>query len=958
MDKLLKKMESFLSEKVKDIKKLWIYQDRIIVLDIEINNNRIAFDITPDFNAKNIKVELFCRNTSEYLSDFEKEAISFSKNRYLIFQDNIKEIELMLISITNYINKIELLGIKSLDILSDKKLVNQELNSENKEAIKIVNISNSIKYDFTITDVLKREMCIGCGACNIITDGKVKIERNSYGIFEANLNDIENLNEKDFNLANSVCPFSNKALSENQLDVPNEIYKSLPYNENIGRYDAIFTAKKQNEEELLKSSSGGMTSWLIQKLFKENKIDAVIHVGKGNNDTLFEYKISYSLQEAERSKKSAYYSISLNDVLKKVKEKNNLKYAIVGLPCMIKATRLLAEKDINIKNSIFYYLGLVCGHLKSSFFAEANAWQCGVHPEDLNSVDFRVKNKSNPASRYDFSAISKATAKTFTKKNSSLVGGSWGYGGFQPNACNYCDDVFSETADIVFADAWLNEYTQDWSGTNLVISRNQELSSFFNNGLEKNEIKVKNVTIKDAIKSQAGGLRHRKDGLKIRLYNDIQDGLKTPYKRVEPSVENIPEYRIELIKQRQKISKLSLEYFKEAKEKNDLNYFFKKIKGEIELYKNINTLNYPKVNKQKYYDIALFGWHYNRNLGGSLTVFVLHQLLKENGFSVVIVPKPGNHKITDGNKPNYQIVNKYYKYAKERPFEGLHELRNYCDTFVLASDQLWAGKWIAFKPEFEFLACGDKGVRKISVATSFGGDGKVLPFDNEKKEIVKYHLKNMDYISVREPSGVDILKSEGIHGTQILDPVFLCSDSVYKDLISQSKLEIKEEYVAGYILDFQESLINFGAVEIANKLNIKNNLFTTTMEHSKDKNKILIEKWNSLNNVNFYSYPSIAEFVHMISKASFVVTDSFHGACICVIFNTPFICAPRGSRGNSRFALFEQLGLKNRIMKREELNLDVIDEKIDWDEVNKRLEKMRENSLAWLSKAFDRYMKR
>ena len=128
MDELLNKMEFFLSEKVKDIKKLWIYQNRIIVLDIEINNNRIAFYITPDINAKNVKVELFCRNTSEYLSDFEKEAISFSKNRYLIFQDSIKEIELMVININNYINKIKLLGIKSLDILSDEKLVNQELS--------------------------------------------------------------------------------------------------------------------------------------------------------------------------------------------------------------------------------------------------------------------------------------------------------------------------------------------------------------------------------------------------------------------------------------------------------------------------------------------------------------------------------------------------------------------------------------------------------------------------------------------------------------------------------------------------------------------------------------------------------------------------------------------------------------------------------------------------------------
>lgn len=956
MDDLFKKVETLIKN-LENIKNLWIYKDKVIVLDTEINTNKIAFDITPDFKDNSLKIEMFSRNQEKSLITFEKEVISFSKYKYLIFKGQLNMLENIVEVINNYLKKLKLVNVKFQDILTDKRLVNQELKSENKELIKIRNIPNSIKYKFTIIDVLNRQMCIGCGACNIVSEGKIKIDKNNYGIYEANLKDIENLNEEDFTLANSVCPFSNMSLNENQLDVPNVFFRNLPYNENIGRYDSIFTAKKTNENELLESSSGGMTSWLIKKLFIENKIDAVIHVGKESNQNLFEYKISYSLEEAEQNKKSAYYSISLKDVLKEVKKNNTLRYAIVGLPCMIKSTRLLAQKDIKIKSNIIYYLGLVCGHLKSSFFAEANAWQCGVNPKDLKSVDFRVKNKSNPASRYDFSSVSKAE-KVFTKKSSSLIGGSWAYSGFQPNACNYCDDIFSETADIVFADAWLDEYTKDWSGTNLVVSRNQELSNLFNNGLEKNEIKIKNVTIKDAIKSQAGGLRHRKDGLKIRLYDDIQNNLKVPYKRVEPLIENIPTYRVELIKQRQKISELSLKYFKEAKEKDDLNYFLKKIKGEIELYKHINTLNYQQVKKQKFYDIALFGWHYNRNLGGSLTVFALHQFLKENGFSVVIVPKPGNHKITDGNKPNYEIVDKYYKYAKTRPFEKLHELRNYCDTFVLASDQLWAGKWIAFKPEFEFLGCGDKSVKKISVATSFGGDGKTLPFDDEKKEIVKYHLKNMDYISVREPSGVDILKSEGIEGTQILDPVFLCSDKVYKDLISQSKLQVKEEYVAGYILDFQESLINFGAVEIANKLNIKNNVFTTTMEHSKDKNKVLIVKWNSLQNINFYSYPSIAEFIDMISKASFVVTDSFHGACICVIFNKPFICAPRGSRGNSRFALFEQLGLKNRIMQREELNLDVIDKKIDWNEVNKRLEKMRENSLAWLSKAFDRYMKR
>jgi len=954
-----------IKKEIVNYEKVWIYESNIVVVDCEINKNKIAFDFLFNNDNDELKVHLFSRNKPESLSQFTDELLDVKSNKLLIFKGNKKDYKKACNTVNSFINKIkeekttqlQSNNLEFKDILSDKILKNQELKNENKIAINSFEIPDSIKYDFTIKNVLEREMCIGCGACSIVTQNKIEIKQNSYGIYEANLNDIDNLSEKDFNTANAVCPFSNVSLNENQLDVPNEIYRSLPYDNKIGRYDTIFTAKKTNEEELIQSSSGGMTSWLINKLFRENKIDAVLHVGRVDSENLFEYKISYSIEEAEQNKKSAYYSITLKDVLEKIKKETNLRYAIVGIPCMIKATRLLAEKDMKIKNSIIYYLGLVCGHLKSSFFAQSNAWQCGVNPKDLKSVDFRVKNKSNPASRYNFSAISKSSNKVSSKVNNLLVGGSWGYAGFQPNACNYCDDIFSETADVVFADAWLNEYTKDWSGTNLVISRNKELSNLFNNGLESKEIKAKNITLEDAVKSQAGGLRHRRDGLKIRLYNDINKGLKVPVKRVEASILNIPKNRIELIKQRQNISKLSLEYFKQAKEKNDLNFFLESMKGQVELYKHISKLKYPKVKKQKYYDIALFGWHYNPNLGGFLTVFAIDQFLKENGFSVVIVPKPGKHKITDGNKANYEIGNKYYKYAKQRPFEKLHELRSYCDTFVLASDQLWAGKWIEFKPEFEFLACGDKSVKKISVSTSLGGEGKKLPFDNTKKEIVKYHLKKMDYISVREPSGVDILKNEGIEATQILDPVFLCSSNIYKDLISQSKLEVKENYIAGYILDFEKSLINFGAVNIANKLNIKNNIFTTTMGDAKKRNDILIKKWNSIEDVNFYSHSSIAEFVHMISKASFVITDSFHGACICVIFNKPFICAAKASRGTSRFELFDKLGLSNRIMNRDKLDISIVDSKIDWDEVNNKLDKMRVESYKWLSKAFDKEIK-
>lgn len=226
MDDLFKKVETLIKN-LENIKNLWIYKDKVIVLDTEINTNKIAFDITPDFKDNSLKIEMFSRNQEKSLITFEKEVISFSKYKYLIFKGQLNMLENIVEVINNYLKKLKLVNVKFQDILTDKRLVNQELKSENKELIKIRNIPNSIKYKFTIIDVLNRQMCIGCGACNIVSEGKIKIDKNNYGIYEANLKDIENLNEEDFTLANSVCPFSNMSLNENQLDVPNvflEIY--------------------------------------------------------------------------------------------------------------------------------------------------------------------------------------------------------------------------------------------------------------------------------------------------------------------------------------------------------------------------------------------------------------------------------------------------------------------------------------------------------------------------------------------------------------------------------------------------------------------------------------------------------------------------------------------------------------------------------------------------------------
>jgi coenzyme F420-reducing hydrogenase beta subunit len=45
---------------------------------------------------------------------------------------------------------------------------------------------------------------------------------------------------------------------------------------------------------------------------------------------------------------------------------------------------------------------------------------------------------------------------------------TWGAGFFQNSACNYCDDVVAETSDIAFGDAWVEPYSSDGRGTNVV----------------------------------------------------------------------------------------------------------------------------------------------------------------------------------------------------------------------------------------------------------------------------------------------------------------------------------------------------------------------------------------------------------------------------------------------------------------------------------------------------------
>jgi coenzyme F420 hydrogenase subunit beta len=436
----------------------------------------------------------------------------------------------------------------------------------------------------TIGKVVESGACVGCGACSIITDRKIPVAVNSYGVWQA---DPSGSLHSQRALGSRVCPFADE--SPNETQIASREFGGLALDPDIGRYLDAFAAQVNDDDYLAGSSSGGLTSWLLQQLLERDLIDGAIHVGSDSKDGLFSYVVSHSREELASRRKSVYYSTSMADAILEIRG-NGKRYALVGVPCFITAGRLLALNDEELDSQLSFFVGLVCGHLKSAAFAKLLAWQLGVFPEELAAVDFRVKNLARDAGSYDFAAQNSA-GDSRSAPTASLLGGNWGHGLFQLDACNYCDDVFAETADIVFGDAWLPEFVSDWRGHNIVVTRHQTLAQIVDDGVRSGDISIHPLGPARVAESQAGNFRHRREGLKLRLYDDDAAGRWSPRKRVKPS-KHIPGHRKRVVRARRAISSASHDLFKNASEVQSLDRFLADIMPFIDAYTKASRVSF------------------------------------------------------------------------------------------------------------------------------------------------------------------------------------------------------------------------------------------------------------------------------------------------------------------------------------------------------------------------------
>lgn len=359
--------------------------------------------------------------------------------------------------------------------------------------------------------------------------------------------------------------------------------------------------------------------------------------------------------------------------------------------------------------------------------------------------------------------------------------------------------------------------------------------------------------------------------------------------------------------------------------------------------------------------IGILTYHTGFNYGASLQAYALQTTIKKMGYSCEIINfetenfvasremfsrKPKRLKeivkiIT--RLPYYSVLKKRQKlfedytqkcleisklYRTER--EVVENATDY-DCIVCGSDQIWnLSQKDAPAANLLYYLNFPKKQRRVSYAASFG---KWVKEADEMAEEFLPWIKEFDYISVREDSGVEYVRSKGIEATLTLDPTVLLDKEEYELICAER--QIKNSYVLLFSWSCGKEVVK-AAKKVASELKLP--LFSLTPPPrtigTGIKRKLDIGP---------------REFLSMIKYADFVVTDSFHGTAFSTTFEKPYVSIVSNGHADTRMkSLLQQLGLEDHLADADHMKIHDM-KRTDFVKVREKKSMLRKDSFDFLS---------
>lgn len=350
------------------------------------------------------------------------------------------------------------------------------------------------------------------------------------------------------------------------------------------------------------------------------------------------------------------------------------------------------------------------------------------------------------------------------------------------------------------------------------------------------------------------------------------------------------------------------------------------------------------------------------NFGTHLQIYALSRVLSEMGHEVELVNYVRDHrnassllkglvksgKIFSIRSLYYLILDvaikkrmdkfssKHLSYSKK--YVTLDELKKNppkADIYLTGSDQVWNSIHNKGIDKIFYLDYAPQHSKCISYAASFGMDR--IPAD--QIDITTKLLKKYSSIGVRENSALQIIQRLGfVNGEHVLDPTFLLTKDQWTDIAS-SKTP-KGPYLLIYTVEpGYDDLLRISKI-IAKEKGLRICMFTPGFSK---------QLKNDADDVFFFTTPD--DFISLFVGASFVVVSSFHGTAFSINLNKQFILISPKQFNSRTDSILKLVGLESRCYLATNFDINGALIPIDYIPVNKVLNRERDLSISFLSKA-------
>ncbi len=358
--------------------------------------------------------------------------------------------------------------------------------------------------------------------------------------------------------------------------------------------------------------------------------------------------------------------------------------------------------------------------------------------------------------------------------------------------------------------------------------------------------------------------------------------------------------------------------------------------------------------------IGIFTFYCAANYGAVLQTYCLQEVLKDMGHDVFVIDYRPKYLVESYKTFAYSsdIYNSFLekckgfvraclvapiRWKRHRNFSkfiharlnlyhlDLNDESNDFDAFVFGSDQIWNPKITC---GFDKVYLGDfpaaKGKKLIAYAASAGS---VSNFAGEDVNYFLSRLRCFDKVLVREKSLADYLNQSALFTSEVvLDPVLLAGRNVLERLLSKQKTISHSSYLLLFQIGRNDEIVEY-ATKVANEKKLQMIDVVTVRE--------------SLNNKLIKQTLSVECLLEYFKDASYIITSSFHGTVLSILFSKQFNTVSVNANTDERaLFLLENLQIPEHLVF---VDKPYLAKKIDYGSVNVNYEELKKKSLDILN---------